>query len=383
MNVMADNIKSLKLVVNQSAVETVTTATGLFDYAEKVSDHKKLIDYYLTSKKLRNHAISTVEGTKRVLEKFFEVTNCFCWEVTIEDVNEYHEGLIDAGLSIGTRRSYINVISNFYKFLLAHPEIPQSHLERQSSRSPQRIDWKYGVRLIQPVDKWFMPTHSSENTTVKTALPSKDHLRNFLRFIRTNSEDSFKPLTMQRDYAMFSLMYHTGIRQDECRMLDVNDIYFDHRTIHVRHGKGAKGSGKRERWVPIILNGIDSILTIYLDHVRPHFLNSDKSSALFLSEHGKRISAATIKRRLQENIDSAWEKGIQISRFTCHDLRRAFATHRFEEDPTKLEIIRSMLGHEFLSTTQRYVRPSSFFIEKQLNDWTNRRLNALLEDNDD
>lgn len=226
-----------------------------------------------------------------------------CWEVNIEDVNEYHEGLVDAGLAISTRRSYINVISNFYKFVLAHPEIPQTNLERQSSRSVQRIDWKYEVKLIQPVDQWFMPIHSSEDTTVKTALPSQDSLREFLKFTRLHVEKSFKPLVLQRDYAMFSLMYHTGIRQDECRMLDVTDIYFDLRTIHVRFGKGTKGSGKRERWAPIILNGIESILKIYLQHVRPHYINKDDSKSLFLSEHGTRISKATIKRRLHLNLE--------------------------------------------------------------------------------
>lgn len=305
MRVMREKLRSLQFVVNQSITDSVTPSTSTYDFTEKLDDHNKLIDYYLTSKKLRNHSKLTVDGTRRVIEKFFEITGRFCWEVNIEDVNEYHEGLIDGGLAIGTRRSYLNVISNFYKFLLAHPEIPQTSLERQTSRSPQRVDWKYGVKLSQPVDHWFIPTHSSEDTTVKTALPSKDSLRAFLKFIRTYAEESFKPLIMQRDYAMFSLMYHTGIRQDECRMLDVTDIYFTHRTIHVRFGKGTKGSGKRERWIPIILNGIDSILKIYLEHVRPHFIDVEKSKALFLSEHGKRISKATIKRRLQQNLETA------------------------------------------------------------------------------
>ncbi|WAH35194.1 tyrosine-type recombinase/integrase [Alicyclobacillus dauci] len=318
-----------------------------------------------------------------MLSKFFDVTGRFCWEVQADDVNEYQEVLIDTGVSVRTRRGYINTISNFYAFLLSHPEIPMTPLERASGKIQQRIDWKYGVKLSQPVDKWFMPIHSSDDTTVRSALPSRDHLRTLFRFIRQTAERSVKPVIMHRDYAMFSLMYHTGIRQDECRMLDISDVNFEQGVIHVRFGKGSRGSGKRERWVPIVLHGVAEILKIYLTRVRPHFLNSDRSEALFLSERGSRISSATIKRRLQDLIDEANGHGVVVPRFTCHDLRRAFATHHFEDDPTKLEIIRRMLGHEHLATTQRYIRPSQKFLQDSLERWANARLSSLGVDSPD
>ena len=179
---------------------------------------------------------------------------------------------------------------------------------------------------------------------------------------------------------MFRLMYHTGIRLNECRMLDVDDVSFERRTVHVRYGKGTKGSGRRERWVPITLHSIDEVIAIYLKHYRPHFLNADQNPALFLSEHGRRISEATIKRRLQENIQTVKQYGIDIKYFTCHDLRRAFATHFYESFSQKIEVVRHMLGHTLLATTQRYLKPSAKYFEQQLESLTSGQLKRLLED---
>lgn len=67
------------------------------------------------------------------------------------------------------------------------------------------------------------------------------------------------------------------------------------------YGKGAKGSGLRER-VPLWFGGFDRVLRIYLDRLRPKFLGADQPSDLYLSESGERISAESIRRRLREHI---------------------------------------------------------------------------------
>lgn len=371
-------------VVTNNTYELSSASTARVSeqaYTEMQTDHNRLLEHYFTSKKLRNHSVGTIKQSRIILGRFFRVTGRFCWEIQVEDVNEYHESLVDSGLSSRTIRGYINSISNFYSFLLAHPEIPLTALERQSNKKQHRVDWKYNVKLSQPVDSWFMPTHSSEDSTVRSALPSKDSLRAFFGFLRETATQNSKPLAAHRDYAMFRLMYHTGIRLDECRMLDISDVNFEHGVIHVRFGKGTRGSGKRERWVPIVLHGVSKVLEIYITRVRPHFQNAEGSPSLFLSEQGKRISAATIKRRLHDQIFESQAHGIEIPYFTCHDLRRAFATHHFEDDPTTLEIIRRMLGHQQLSTTQRYIRPSAKFLQESLDRWTGARLRSLtLED---
>lgn len=349
---------------------------------ECIHDHEKLIQNYLLSKKLRNHASSTISHTEQSLRKLFELTGKYVWEINIDDVNEFHQSMVDAGLAVSTRRGYLNTISNFYKFLLAHPEIPLTELEIQASKQKQRVDWKYNIRLIQPVDPWFTPLHSSDDATIDRVIPTKEELKEFFKFLRLYASEMRKPLQFHRDYAMFLLMYHTGLRVNECRMLDVEDINFSRGTVHVRYGKGTRGSGRRERWVPITLHGLNEVILIYLKNYRPHFINSDNKPALFLSEHGKRISLATVKRRLQEDIDAAISNKVNIKPFTCHDLRRAFATHFYESSPQKIEMVRHMLGHSMLATTQRYLRPSIHFIEQQFEYLTNGHLSRLLGEKD-
>jgi parallel beta-helix repeat protein len=372
--------QKLSLVVNSSnnTISNNNISDNTYSLVEKQTDHNRLIENYILSRKLRNHSKGTIKGVMLILNRLFNIMGMFCWELNTNDINEYHENLFDSGLTLSTRRGYINTISNFYDFLLSHPEIPLSPIERKEGKISERVDWKYKVKLEQPVDKWFSPVHISEDSTVKSALPSKNSLREFFRYIRTQANTSRKPFVTNRDYALFSLMYHSGIRQDECRMIDVSDVNFEHRTIHIRFGKGTKGSGKRERWVPIVLHGIEKILKDYIDKVRPKFIKDAKCNALFLSEFGNRISLTTIKDRLQRSIINAQEHNIEVPYFTCHDFRRSFATHMYESDPIMLSVIKEMLGHENLSTTQRYIRPSAKFLEQSLNKFSQNRLSSLM-----
>ena len=66
--------------------------------------------------------------------------------------------------------------------------------------------------------------------------------------------------------------------------LDRTDVHFGRGTfgkLHVRFGKGAKGSGPRPRWVPM-LDGLDLVLRWYLDDVRGRF----PDSAVLLCDEG-------------------------------------------------------------------------------------------------
>src|SRR5271167_623120 len=83
-----------------------------------------------------------------------------------------------------------------------------------------------------------------------------------------------------RNYAAARLMSEVGLRVNEARMLDLDDVRWDlgrFGKLHVRHGKGARGSGPRERMVPLI-NGAGVTLRWFIqdvwssfddDHARP------------------------------------------------------------------------------------------------------------------
>ena len=134
--------------------------------------------------------------------------------------------------------------------------------------------------------------------------------------------------------------------------------------LHVRFGKGAKTSGPRPRWVPM-LDGLDLILRWYLDEIRPRM---GDGPALFCDEGGGRIHRGTIRNRLAYLLEledaAARARGEHggPGRFSPHTLRHACATRNYERG-VDLAAIQQMLGHWHVGTTMRYVTPSATFLE--------------------
>jgi site-specific recombinase XerD len=136
-----------------------------------------------------------------------------------------------------------------------------------------------------------------------------------------------------------------------------------------RFGKGAKGSGPRPRWVPM-LDGLDLVLRWYLNDVRGRFPDSPVS---LCDESGGRMAAATIRNRLRHLL--ALEGRPESDWFSPHGMRRAYATHNYERG-VDLLAIQQLLGHWTVASTMRYVRPSETFIE----DAYQRAISATLSE---
>src|SRR6266568_4734571 len=116
-----------------------------------------------------------------------------------------------------------------------------------------------------------------------------------------------------------------GLRINEAVMLDVKDCRFDlgeHGKIHVRFGKGSRGSGYKARWVPM-LDGLDQLLRWYLEQVRPLFTNAP-DGPLFLSEHRNRIKKGSAQDSLGRRLKQLGFTPDEL--FSPHQLRHAFAS---------------------------------------------------------
>ena len=127
--------------------------------------------------------------------------------------------------------------------------------------------------------------------------PAPERLEDFFAFLRERVAGARKYAAAGRDYALFRTLYLAGLRAEEAAMLDRSDVHFGRGPfgkLHVRFGKGAKTSGPRPRWVPM-LDGLDLILRWYLDEIRPRM---GDGPALFCDEGGGRIHRGTIRNRL-------------------------------------------------------------------------------------
>ena len=211
-----------------------------------------------------------------------------------------------------------------------------------------------------------------------TAPPSPERLAEFFEFLRGRVATARKFGSAGRDYALYRTLYHAGLRAEEAASLELGDLHFGRGPfgkIHVRFGKGAKTSGPRPRWVPM-LDGLDLILRWFTDDVRTRFPGS---AALFCDEGGGRLHRGTIRNRLRHLLDL--EGRPAADRFTPHTLRHACATHNYERG-VDLVAIQQLLGHWQIGTTMRYVSPSATFVEDAYRRAVSGTLGKLAEEDD-
>jgi site-specific recombinase XerD len=146
-----------------------------------------------------------------------------------------------------------------------------------------------------------------------------------------------------RDAALITLLYAGGLRRDEACSLDVSAFARRSHTITVR------GKGDRSRSVYFHDGGARRALNAWL-RIRGDWPGPVLSP---VSRHGAVIchalSASGLYRALERRAVDAG-----VDHFTPHDLRRSFGTHLAEEG-TDIDLVRQLLGHVEITTTQRYI----------------------------
>lgn len=302
----------------------------------------------------RGFAQTTMDNGAGVLERFLVSCGRPAWEVTREDVDRVVAGLVGQGLSAATRRGYVQTFKGFHAFLAA--------------RKSGEIEAAFGIRMIDPVDEFNAARHVDSSSPSVTAPPDPQRMEEFFDFLKERVAGARKYAAAGRDYALFRTLYLAGLRAEETASLDRADVHFGRGPfgkIHVRFGKGAKTSGPRPRWVPM-LDGLDLILGWYLQEIAPRL---GQGPALFCDEGGGRIHRGTIRNRLAYLLDLEQQARGEdrpgapgLVRFSPHTLRHACATRNYERG-VDLVAIQQMLGHWHVGTTMRYVTPSATFIE--------------------
>jgi integrase/recombinase XerC len=151
----------------------------------------------------------------------------------------------------------------------------------------------------------------------------------------------------ERDRLMLELLYGCGIRNAELIAINLDDIHMSAEAILIR------GKGKKERYVPFG-DSVRSALAAYLP-ARQRLLagRRNSTSALLINQRGGRLTTRSVGRIIKK---IAVAKGLSPD-VHPHTLRHAFGTHLLEEG-ADLRAIQEMLGHERLSTTQRYTQLS-------------------------
>ena len=180
-------------------------------------------------------------------------------------------GLADGGIAPSTRAEYLQIFKNFHVFVAARFAVEIGH--------------RFGVMIIDPVDAFNRPVNVGVGAGASRPPPSVERLDEFFGFMRDQIATARKYYTASRDYTIFRVLYHTGLRSDEAARLAVSDVHLDRGPfgkLHVRFGKGTRtGMLRRFRtgWLRCL-----GCLVLFVDFFRGS-ISKPRVQPLLIVEH--------------------------------------------------------------------------------------------------
>ncbi len=271
---------------------------------------------------------------------------------------------VERNVSEHTRVAYLTDIEEFNEFLQSRDSISahttlldvntdtmRGYLAYLHSRKLKKVSINRKISSLRAFYKYVLREGRIKTNPAQAVQTPKmeKYMPTFLSvdeaFALLDASGSNNSAAGLRDRAMLELFYSSGLRLAELAGLDKEDINFNGALVKLR------GKGKKERIVPVgaqALNAIDRYLSATAN-VRKEFLADSSGGALFLNSRGKRITTRSIARI----VDAVTIKSGIGRKISPHALRHSFATHLLSAG-ADLRSIQEMLGHESLSTTQKY-----------------------------
>lgn len=190
-----------------------------------------------------------------------------------------------------------------------------------------------------PVDKIVRPR---TGTKVPSFL-GVDEVFHFLNHLEAEAREPGTGWRRARNWALFEMLYSTGVRVSEL-------VGIDHDAISPREGLiRVLGKGRKERIVPVGEKALEAV-QVYLTALSAQApAGVERHSALFLNARLGRLTTRSVHRILVSEMrrSGLWQP------LSPHGLRHTFATHLLNSG-ADLRAIQEILGHAHLSTTQRY-----------------------------
>lgn len=254
------------------------------------------------------------------------------WEKAgVEELRNYVSHRMEQGLAPNSLARSLVSLRLFYNFALVH------------------FGWKFGwdreeekekeerTQIVRnPVDSLLSPKQERKLVSVLS-------LQEVEKLI-AQTDSSYSGM---RDRVILELLYSAGLRVSELTILSLQDLHLEQSLILVY------GKGKKERLLPIGSLCRD-LLKQYLIQARPILLKRERHSYVFVNEkRGKALTRQGIWKIIKKYAQKAQiQKNIHP-----HTLRHSFATHLLEGG-ADLKSIQELLGHQRLSTTERYTHIS-------------------------
>jgi site-specific recombinase XerD len=275
------------------------------------------------------------------------------WEMEPVDADAYF-GTVLRSAPPNTRLARAQAIKTYFEFVELRHKV---EIHNMTGRIPEC-----------PIDEMNRPR--GRRAARLRIPPSAEQVAQLFRGWRGELATCRKFGPTARNYAAARLMSEVGLRVNEACHLDLADIRWElgrFGKLHVRHGKGARGSGPRERMVPLI-NDAGRTLRWFVEDVWSQ-LGDDPARhgvPLFCSERNNadgtaaRVGNEALRAGLAEAAArhlSEWPGTL-----TPHVLRH-FCASQLYFGGMDLIAIQETLGHAWIATTMNYVHVHRTHVE--------------------
>ena len=189
----------------------------------------------------------------------------------------------------------------------------------------------------------------------KKALPKFLSLEEARALLAAVAEDRESPYR-ERDLCMITLFLNCGMRVGELVGINLQDIDTELRSLRVL------GKGNKERII-YLNEACREALRGYLAIRKNEKYRNCTDKALFLSRRSARLSIQGVQVTVQKYLRLA---GLESKHYSVHKLRHTAATLMYQSGAVDIRVLKDILGHEQLNTTQIYTHVSNRNMEEAM-----------------
>lgn len=202
------------------------------------------------------------------------------------------------------------------------------------------------------------PTANIESPKQRKSLPKFLTESESILLLETvkNSRDN---KNVVRDFAIITLFLNCGMRVSELCGIDLSDVDREFRSLRVL------GKGNKERIIYLNEACRDALVAYVRERLSAPSHGAAQTKALFVSSRGERISVKTVQWLVYKYLDMA---GLGNRHLSVHKLRHTAATLLYQSGKVDVRVLKDILGHEQLNTTQIYTHVSNQSMEQAMSE---------------
>ena len=291
--------------------------------------------YYMLT--IKGRSSNTVDGYYIDLKNFFRYIKAEKNNISYTELSEV--SIKDISLNL-VKQISLSDVYEYLNFVMA-----QKHncaKTRARKVSSLRSFFKYMTVKVNLLSE--NPVRELEVPSLKKSLPkylSLEESQNLLEHVDGNDRI--------RDYCILTLFLNCGLRLSELVGLNNTDIHLDQADSYIK----VLGKGNKERQIYLNDSCVSAIKQYQAFKQENKVLCKDKN-AFFISRNQNRIS----KRRVQEIVEANL-KANGLYGYSTHKLRHTAATMLYQYGHVDIRILKELLGHANLATTEIYTHVSS------------------------